>query len=200
MAVPKVPGVPALASFATDAIALLTSDLVSGLLGAVEPQWGIFLDGVNVLAADNTVTFSLRQDLPISDYPTENGGFQTYNKVQLPTDIRMRFSAGGDDAARQAFLDSIDAVMNTVDLYDVVTPEKTFVNYNFTHRDFDRAADQGVGLIVVDLWLQEVRTTATSSFSNTQQPGIAGQQSAGAVQPQQSASSFDEAGFIAATQ
>ena len=51
-------------------------------------------------------------------------------------------------------LQSIDAVMSTTALYDVVTPETVYLGYNFMHRDYDREAER-VGLVVIDIWLQE---------------------------------------------
>lgn len=184
MSIPKVPGVPNLASYAASSILLMISDAVNLIIGSQQNLWGIFLDGDLVLESDSMVSFDLRQDLPISDYQVEEGAFQSYDKVQLPVEIRVRVSAGGDIANRQRFLQSIDAVMNTTDLYDVVTPEEVYVGYNFTHRDFRRQGDQGNGLIVVDLWLTQVRESAQSTFSNTQTPGAAGQQNTGNVQPQ----------------
>lgn len=184
MAVPRVPGVPSLRSYAISSIALLALDAVRIILGQTETRWGIFLAGLPVLVMDSTVSFELKQDFPISDYPVESGGFQTYNKVQLPKDIRMRFSAGGSESNRQAFLTSINAVINTTDLYDVVTPEEVYLNYCFTHRDFTRTSQNGVGLIVVDLWLTEVREKASATFTNTQQPGVSAPRSNGVVQSQ----------------
>lgn len=182
--IPNVPGVPPLASYGTNAIVLLTQDLAAVLIGNLEQQWGIFRDGIPVIIADSTISFEFRQDFPISDYPVEAGGFQNYDKVQLPAEIRVRLSAGESIANRQAFLSSIDTVINTTDLYDVLTPEATYLGYNFTHRDFRRRAENGVGLIVVDLWLTEIRETSTATFANTQQPSEAGKQSVGNVQPQ----------------
>lgn len=182
--IPNVPGVPALLSFADDPVALLIRDAVALLLGRPGPQWGIFLDGEPVIEADNTISFDLKQDLPVSDYPVEDGGFQSYDKVELPADIRLRMSCGGSVEERQAFLDSIEENINTTDLYDILTPERVFTGYCFTHRDFRRTAQNGVGLIVVDLWLTNIRVTSTANFTNTQQPGDAGTQSAGNVQPQ----------------
>ena len=95
----------------------------------------------------------------------------------------IRRTAGGSVANRQAFLASIDAVMNTTDLYDVVTPEQVYVGYNFTHRDFKRTADRGAGMIIIDVTFQEIRSSQAAAFSNTQQPGSAGQQGVGNVQP-----------------
>lgn len=183
-AVPNVPGVPSLRAYSISSTVLLVSDAVRALLGPFATRWGIFRNGIPVIISDNAISFELKQDFPISDYPVEAGGFQSYNKVQLPGDIRMRFSAGGSELNRQVFLASIDAVIRTTDLYDVVTPEKVFLDYCFSHRDWQRNAKNGVGLIVVDLWLTEIRETATSTYTNTQQPGVAGQQSGGLVQPQ----------------
>lgn len=184
MAIPKVPGVPSLASYAASTIALVIADAINLVIGAPQSLWGIYLDGGAVLESDSLVSFDLRQDLPISDYQVEEGAFQSYDKVQLPTEIRVRVSAGGDIARRQRFLQSIDEVMNTTDLYDIVTPEQIYLGYNFTHRDFRRQGDQGNGLIIVDLWLTQVRESSQTTFSNTQTPGAAGQQNSGNVQPQ----------------
>ena len=182
--VPKVPGVPSLGSYAASVISLLIDDVINLVLGDTENVWGIYLDGAQVIEADSMAAFDFRQDLPISDYQVEEGAFQSYDKVQLPTEIRVRVACGGDIASRQAFLQSIDAVMNTTDLYDVVTPEAVYQSYNFTHRDFRRSGDQGNGLIVVYLWLTQVRESSQATFTNTQTPGGAGQQNAGNVQPQ----------------
>lgn len=189
--VPNAPGVPALASFAASDIVLLAADLVSFLIGSSAPQWGIYLDGEPVVDADNYVSFDLKQDFPVSDYPVEDGGFQSYDKVQLPTDIRLRVSCGGSVSKRQAFLSSIKDIVNTTDLYDILTPEEIYVGYNVTHRDFKRGAGN-VGLIAVDIWFTEIRVTSTATFSNTQQPPNAGQQNVGNVQPQTPDASFQQ--------
>lgn len=182
--VPKVPGVPSLGSYAASALTILIDDVINLVFGGTANVWGIYLDGSQVIEADSMAAFDLRQDLPTSDYQVEEGAFQSYDKVQLPAEIRVRVACGGDIAARQRFLASIDAVMNTTDLYDVVTPEEVYQGYNFTHRDFRRTGDQGNGLITVDLWLTQIRESSQATFTNTQTPAAAGQQNSGNVQPQ----------------
>ena len=191
--IPDLPGVPPLSSFAPPGIfTVLAGDAISALLGFLLPQWGIFLDGVPVLVYDSQISFEFRQDFPISTYPVEQGSFQSYDKVQLPSEIRVRLSAGGSVFNRQAFLATIDLAMSTTLTYDVVTPEKVFLNYNFTHRDLVRTADQGVGLIVVDLWLTEIIQTASALFQNTQLPGQAGQFGSGYASPTPPSSSVSD--------
>lgn len=196
--VPNVPGVPPLPSYGPNLVAVVAETAIALLIGAaIGPQWGIFLGGAPVLAANSTVDFDFKQDFVVPTYQQEDGGFQSYDKVQLPIEIRVRVSSGADPASRAALLQSIDAVMNTLSLYDVVTPDEVYTSFNFTHRDYPRDAAKA-GYIVVDLWLTEIRVTSTSTYGNTQQPGNAGQTSTGAVQPttpnQQVQQSFDALG------
>lgn len=182
--VPNVPGVPALprgSGAILAGIELLVADALSAFaFGA--PQWGVFLNGDLVIQADSVVTFDFKQEFQISDYPVEEGAFQTYNKVQLPFDVRVRMATGGSAAARQAFINSVAAVVASLDLYDVVTPEVVYTSVNFGHQSYDRKASN-VGLLSIDLWGEQVRVTATAAFSNTQQPSGAGQVNDGTVQP-----------------
>lgn len=181
-AVPNVPGVPPLTSYLSAVPVLLVSDAIQFLASLFAPQWGIFLDGVPVVLADSVIDFSYKQEWTISDYPVEQGGFLSYDKVSTPYDVRIRFSTGGSEADRQDFLDSIAAVAGSLQLFDVVTPEEIYTNANIFHYDYRRTSQNGVGLIVVDIWLVEIRTTATAAFSNTQSPSGASPVAGGNVQ------------------
>jgi hypothetical protein len=195
--VPDVPGVPPLLRnplipsivpippLIADGLDVLSSSLSNG-------QWGIFLDGENVVAADNVVSFGYSQKWSLSTYTVEQGGFETYDKVNNPFSIRLRFSCGGSESRRQSFIESIDAIAGTTDLYDVVTPEKTWQNLNIEGYDIiERRSDQGVGLIVIDVQALEIRQTGTSAFISTtttpltatKTPGGASTVNGGTVQP-----------------
>lgn len=183
--VPILPGVPILPRPnplpLAISVALLTADaIVSFFLGG-GPQWGIFLNGFPVVEADSVVAFEFRKDWVISDYPQEDGAFQSYDKVETPFIARVRFTAGGDEANRAALLQSIQAIAGDTNLYDVVTPEAVYTSCSIGHYDYSRRATQGVGIISVDVWLVEVRVTALESFSNTASPSGASPQDGGTV-------------------
>lgn len=183
--VPKVPGVPALSSYAVNAVTLLVEDAIAILLSFDEPDWGIFLDGEQALPeANSVVSFNYKQDWSISDYPVEEGAFQSYDKVQLPFESRVRVTSGGSLQARAALLNAVDVIANSLDLYDIVTPEKIYSPVNVTHYDLNRSATNGVGMLSIDIWFIEVRVSSTTEFSNTAQPSAAGQQNSGVVQAQ----------------
>ncbi len=179
----NLPGVPALSSYLpTPAIPFLADAAVS-LIGALyKPIWGIFYRGIPVLLPDNYISVDVRMDFDLPTYPVEEGAFQSYNKVQLPPEVRVRVSAGGTLANRALFQQEVALQMNTTLLYDVVTPEKVYLNYNFHHMDIKRSANNGVGLLTFDLWLQNIGNSVTTTFSATQQPGDAAAEGAGNVQ------------------
>jgi hypothetical protein len=184
MGIPNLPGVPALPSYAPNTVQLLVADAVAVFDFLTGPGWGIFLDGAQAFPYNSVVDFDYKQDWPVSDYPVEDGGFQSYDKVQLPFDVKVRIASGGSELERQALLAAVDAAANTLDLYDVATPEATYSSCCITHYDYKRASHSGVGVIIIDIWFVEVRVTSTSTFSNTQTPAVAGQQNTGNVSPQ----------------
>ncbi len=130
----------------------------------------------------STVDFEFAQDFPISTYPQEQGAFQSYDKVTLPFDVKLKLACQGNVSQRQAFLNSCLAIAASFALFDVVTPELTFTSVNCTHIDWPRSAKRNNNLIVVDLWFAEIPVNAQAAFSNTAQPGDAGGKSLGLVQ------------------
>lgn len=184
--VPRVPGVPSVlfAPGVAQVLNFLTADAVDLFTGApLQQPWGIYSGGSPVILADNVVRFDYRQQWAISDFPVEKGAFQSYDKVQIPFDARFQFSAGGSEANKQAFIASIQAVAGDLNLYDVVTPDAIYPSVSITHWSYGQSANNGVGLIVVDIWTLEVRETVNDMQSATQSPTSASQVNGGTVQP-----------------
>lgn len=178
-----VPGLPPLLGGLTiTSPTLLLQDAFDALTGQDAPQWGIFQDGTSVVAADNVLGVEYRQDWTIADYPIEQGGFQSYDKVNTPFDVRVTYSCGGSTDHRTAFLQSIADIAGSIDLYDAVTPEQVYENVNVLHYDYNRTATNGLGLMTVRIYLQEIRQSAQAAFSNTQAASGSGTQDDGTVQ------------------
>jgi hypothetical protein len=165
------------------ALTLLTSDLISDI-APVNSVWGIYSGGVPVIVADSVADMSYRQEWVVSDYPVEQGAFQSFDKVQLPFDVHFRYLAGSA-AARQALLASIAAIANTTNLYDVVTPDAVYNSVTITHYDYARAAHRGLGLLGVDVWALWVnqQAAAANASGNTASPSGANPVSNGTQQP-----------------
>lgn len=194
--VPNVPGVPPVLrrpGFTPVTVALLIADAARFFGGLLGPRWGIFQDGVAVIEAESVVGVQYRQSWALANYPLEQGGFESYDKVSLPFDLRVRFASGGTEQQRAALLRSVEEIAGNTELYDVITPEKTYSDVNVVHYDYRREAIKGAGLIQIDIWCQEVRENAVSLFSDAKTPSGAGVANGGTVQT----SSYDEVGFAA---
>jgi hypothetical protein len=182
-------GIPALlnsvANVANDAV-LLVADAEIVLSMFAPPQWGIFnQDGSIAIQPDSMISLDFKREWRIPNYPQEQGAFQSYNKVATPSDTRIRLSKGGTAAVRGAFLAQVSAAAASLNLYNVKMPEGTHIlNVNFTSYAISRTQSSGVGLILIDLELEEIRVTATTAFTNTAAPSGANSQSTGTVQPQ----------------
>jgi hypothetical protein len=206
-AVPDAPGVPPMVRLirTLDVIAILASDAAQLVRAFGPPRWGIFSSfGVPLLTGDSVIAVDYRREYRISDYPVEQGGFGSYNKVQEPYDVRVTiavsgkstltdFGTGGflgaaitgvDVAAlkRTEFLQELERAAASLDLVQVLTPEATYSGLNIIHHDYRREARSGAALITVDIWLREVRITATSAFTSAKTPSGADPQSGGTLQ------------------
>lgn len=179
--VPNAPGVPPVARApGSYSVSLLTGDNFQP--GTFTQNWGLYQGGSPVITADTVVDMTYRQDWSICNYPLEQGAFESYNKVQMPFDIRMRFAAGGSLANREALLASIAAIAGTLNLYSAVMPESVYPNVNVMHYDFRRTSVNGLGLMVIDVWCQEIRVTTQSAGSAVASPSAADQINGGTVQ------------------
>jgi len=161
---------------------LLTSDGLGVSNSGPPAQWGIYKDGQPVVEADSCIALDFRKEWVISGYQIEGGKFESYNKVEEPYSVTVRMATGGSEDRRNAFLQSIVDIAGDYEFYDVVMSDFTFVNANITTFDFRRTNNQGVGLIQVDIRLEEIRTTEEAAFSSTKQPTGAGQKNDGTVQ------------------
>lgn len=185
MTVPLLPGVPPLpfgVGVIPSPVTILTADSPFVLGQADAVIWGIFdQDGNAVVTGDSVRAFDFSNDYEISDYPVEDGGFYSYNKVATPFDARLVFMQGGDVDARAAFLDSLRTTLADINLYTVVTPEIQYDLANIVGVRYRRVANEGATLLSVEVRVREVRQVASSEFSSTAAPDGAAQQDDGTI-------------------
>jgi hypothetical protein len=129
------------------------------------PQWGIFnTEGTPVLVVESVADIEYARDYDLSDYPQEQGAFETYNKVQQPFAAKIGFLI---NQTRVEFLQSSEAAAASLALVVVVTPEISYPSANIIHLDYRRSSQSGVTMIRVNVWLREVRITAGTQLGST---------------------------------
>lgn len=151
----------------------------------VAQQWGLYTQGGQPAATvDNVSSLEAMLEAQISDYPVENGGFASYNKVIRPYDIRLSMSRGGPVEDRQAFVKAIQDAWQSTELFNVITPEVVYLDVNVVGVRRLIESNRGVGLTMLDVALRKVRQTARLAFADTKEPSGAGTTNNGAVQTQ----------------
>jgi len=181
--VPDLPGVPPLArdpalpvdKGGSDITDQLLSDQPTDVLAPnvdFGPQWGILNDqGIFALVPDSIVAVEVKSDRDIATYPIEQGAFTSYNKVAKPMEIRVTMTCGGKlNMDRGIFLDVLELLRDSLELYSVVTVDKTYPSMNMTHFNYRRESSKGVSLLTVEAAFKEVRVTASASYTKTAQP------------------------------
>jgi hypothetical protein len=186
--VPALPGVPALlrdsAGLLGSLPALELADSLSVLGIFPATQWGIFdQDGNPIVIANSVLGVDFRGDYDISDYPVEQGGFQSYNKVIRPFDVRVTLTCAQSTANRSAFIAGLEQARASLGTFQVVTPEYTYPSVNIIHVDYSRTQRSGANIIIADVWLRQIIQTASSTLSSTQSSSGADPLNGGTVQP-----------------
>ena len=212
--VPKLPGVPAIPRSAKfPPAARVALGLLQGALWRifqVQNQWGIFDskgkpladprrfqglagDLLNTLGGTTVSTGALdySKETKVADFPVERGGFASYNKVETAAAPVVTLCMNGNEGDRKKFLDAVDKATKSTDLYSVVTPEVTYVNYSVERYSYSRRSSKGATLLIVDISLREIRQVSAqytqSNKGQVDQPKEASatpQADNGKVQPQ----------------
>ena len=174
--VPNVPGVPAiLRSITVPTPGALLNSAISGIVDAIfgPTVWGIFdKGGKAALSPDAFLGIDYRNEARVSNYPQEKGAFASYNKVQTPFDCRVKLTISGDKASRTKFLATCDAMVKSLDLFTVITPEVSYASASLQSYDYRRDDKNGVSMLTVDLDFTEVRITVASQSAATSQPAV----------------------------
>lgn len=137
----------------------------------------------------STFEFSYMREARVADFPIEEGGFASYNKVQIPANPTITLVLDGSENDRTTFLEAMESAAVSTDLYNVVTPEYVYVGYNIERYSYQRRSSRGVTLLMVEVSLKEIRqvsatfTTASSPILVPQDPNAGAQVNNGITQP-----------------
>ncbi len=209
--VPNVSGVPAVlrqvASVQNTAV-LLVADAAQVASLFSGPQWGLFLsDGTPAfqsaslgsviatvvsavgLGGESVIDLSFEMDHIITSAPQEEGAFVSYNKVANPFVGRVTYAVDGVTAIRSMFLNQVVALQESLTLVNLVMPEITYPSCNVMHHDFRRVTrNGGTPMILVNVWVEQIRVSGTTAYTNPAHPDGANPVNGGAVQPSASTS------------
>lgn len=210
--VPNLPGVPQLTRSPIGAAAAIVPGIIQTLLApsplgvrqfpqTPTPIWGVFdAAGEQVISPDSILDFGYRSEFKIPDYPVQQGTFSSYNKIAVPFEIALRMVKASGSASdpssalqqRTQFENDCEFVAASLDLYTIVTPEKSYVSVNPMRLDFTRREAKGSRQIEAEMYFRQIievtpqyssTTTAAANTVNAQNPGAVPTSNVGLVQP-----------------
>lgn len=152
------------------------SILQTGILDVLDflglsDSWGVFSGGSKAIDFDSFVAVDYRNSARLSNFPQEEGAFATYNKVQNPYDIKITLTKGGSDSDRAQFLTTLESLQKDIKLYNIQTPEISYVGANLERFDYRRSERSGRTMITADLYFKEIRVSPGVGNWNPTQPG-----------------------------
>lgn len=156
--------------------------------------------GGAIVTADTWQSVEYRSEQRVADYPIEQGGFSSYNKVAEPFDLRLVLVCGGGDLTQQllgstlesvdAYIDSLtgasftqpmtrsqfilacESLQSSLQLVDVITPDRTYEQLNCVHFSYSKSREKGAGVVYGELWFREIRISTTATYTSTGNPAV----------------------------
>ena len=189
--VPLTTGVPSLPRLAElpQQVQSIFGILESALWDKVgrKPVWGIFdQQGKPVAIADSVLDLSYRNESKISGFPVQAGSFANYNKVNNPYEARVTLIKGSNNSinpltnsilnngssvvGRGDFLKAIDEAAKSLELFNIVTPERNYLKANIEGYDYRRESSNGANLLIVELRLIEIREVTAKYAQSKEKP------------------------------
>lgn len=184
--VPDVPGVPQIPRQPDNGQQVDTGNAVNTTSNLpsfqTQSNWGIYDADGNVLGDPNlynpdgneggllsTHSIEFSKKMRISEFPVEQGTFANYNKVELPANPVITLVYGGSEQDRSEFLRQIEVATDVTDLYSIVTPEVTYINFSVESYDYKRSSEGGVSMLTVRITLKQIRQVSAQFTSSTAQ-------------------------------
>lgn len=121
--------------------------------------------------------------------PVEQGSFVAYNKVHSPAELTVTGAVKGNPADLSDAMDMLDEMSLGTRLYNIVTPDRVYRNYNLYKLSYKRGVDDGVDLVVFDASFMEIRqisslySTSALASPSSKGEGLAPRKQQGKQQP-----------------
>lgn len=178
--VPQLPGVPQILRSAAGFVSslLIPTAVAAPALPSVlwhasqaAPVWGVFDSAGNqVINPDSVMDFQYRAEWSVSDYPVQDEAFASFNKVAHPAEMIVRMVKGSSLQDRADFENQCEAVAGSLNLYKILTPEKTYTNVNVLRHEVSRRERRGANYIEADLFFRVINTVQAQYSSSGKLP------------------------------
>jgi hypothetical protein len=165
--------------------------------------WGIYTSANQPLYTPtdggtlSVLSFGFTRAMSVSNFPIEanatgqGAAFASFNKVFQPYTPALTLALSGTEGEKIAFLKALDDACSSTNLYNVYTPDATYVGSSggctLDRYSYQRSATHGATMLIVDVSLTQVLQVSPSytnqSISSPQSPSADGSVNNGITQP-----------------
>lgn len=103
------------------------------------------------------IEFTAEKSSRLPEEPIEKGSFSTYNRVIEPRSITCRLGVKGKASDLQNAIDRLTELSENDEKITLTTPEQSYKNMMLESFDYRRDANNGRGVLYVDLRFKEIR-------------------------------------------
>ena len=107
------------------------------------------------------IEFTAEKASRLPEEPIEKGSFSTYNRVIEPRSITCRLGVKGKASDLQNAIDRLTELSENDEKITLTTPEQSYKNMMLESFDYRRDANNGRGVLYVDLRFKEIREVAS---------------------------------------
>jgi hypothetical protein len=159
-----------------------SDNITMGLVPIPTPltqEWGIYDLNWNVVFAtgprggntdvgniDSFVDLKYSNNAKVSTFPVEQGSFASYNKTGTPYAPKIGIAVGGQ-LRMQALMARLENELNSINLYNILTPERTYWNVTLEKYEYSRGAKAGKNLLHVTLTFMQVIEVTPNAYATT---------------------------------
>ena len=142
------------------------------LNGSVYGSWKLYKSGTTkeIASFDSFLGYDYSDDMEVPSYPVEEGSFTNYNKIADPAVVKITAIKTGFPVELRNTLEAIEKAKESLDLYDIVLPFKTYIGYNLKSLNHAIREGDSVNMLVCELTFIEIKQTSlgykTTSFSS----------------------------------
>jgi len=125
-------------------------------------SWGyikkVFLETDAIAVFDSFMSFNLKKQNLVTDYPLEGGGFTSAMKVVRPGEYEVVLVKNGMNLNQSMtkFLDDLNRYRDGMELVDIVTPFKSYIGCSIEAADYAHYKNRYSNMLVVALSIKEI--------------------------------------------
>ena len=119
--------------------------------------WDVLTDGgMSVFDVDSTISMESSHANKVANFPIENGGFGSYDKVNEPKTIKLKMTVGSANGRSEKFLNALETELVATNLRTIVSPEISYSNMTLDKYSYQRTAEKTVDQVSVELSFIEI--------------------------------------------